>query len=313
MMLKISSAAVVIALSAFAATAQAAAPVTQVTVDGKGVFPESITSTKGGDLIIGGSATGAVYRAKKGSATATVFLDPAKTGIKSVLGVFAHDASNTLYVCSVSPRGAPPAPEQSNLHTFNLATGALIKTYPMPGGAAATCNDVALDKAGNAYVAETTGGRVMRLKKGAAALDEWSKADGLRGADGLGFIDDGQLIVNTVTTGRLFRIPMNKDGSAGAPVELTPSMKLEGPDGIRSIGGKKLLQAESRAARITELTIDGDKATMRVVKGDAASATSMTLVGATVWYNNAKFNYLMDPAMKGQDPGAFTVYSAPLK
>jgi len=313
MMKTCNAAAMAIAMSVIAATAQAAAPA-EVTVQGAAMFPESLTSTRGGDLIIGGSSTGAVYRAKKGAGTASVWIDPAKTGIKSVLGVFAHDASNTLYVCSVSPRGVtPPLDDQSNLHTFNLTTGAHLKTYPLPDGAKSVCNDIALDKAGNAYVAETSGGRILRLKKGGAKLEEWSKDERLKGADGLGFIADGQLIVNTVTTGRLFRIPSSKDGVAGAVVELEPSLKLAGPDGIRAIGGNKLLQAESRAARITEITVNGDKAEIRVVKGETPSATSMTLVGNTVWYNNAKFNYLSDPALKGQDPGAFVIHSAPLK
>ena len=310
-MFKTCCAAAILAL-ATTATAHAAAP-TEVSVNFADAFPESVTSTKAGDLIIGGSRTGAVYRANKGEAEAKLFIDPAKTGIKSVLGVFAVDATNTLYVCSVSPRGAnPPLPEQSNLHTFNLKTGALIKSYPLPGGAAATCNDIALDKAGNAYVAETSGGRILRLKKGGAALEEWSKDERMRGVDGLGFIADGQLIVNTVTSGRMFRIPSDKAGNAGVVVELTPSVKLAAPDGIRSIGGNKLLQAESRAARVTEITIKGDAAEVRVVKDGAANATSMTLVGKTVWFNDSKFNYNTDPALKGQNPLPFLIHSVPL-
>ena len=302
------------ALAATALAGAAHAAVTEVTIEDTGaVFPESMTSTKVGDLILGSSGKGAVYRAKAGSAKATVWLDPAKTGIKSILGVFADDASGTLYVCSVSPQGKPPEPDQSNLHAFNLKTGALKKTYPMPGGAGAVCNDVAVDKKGNAYIAETVGGRVMVLKKGAAAVEEWSKDDRFKGVDGIAFIGgDAKIAINTVTTGRMFTIVRKADGTAGDIVELTPSVKLAAPDGMRGIGGNKVLQAESRAARITEVTIDGDKANVRVVKGEVPSVTSMTLVGKTVWINDSKFNYRQDPALKDKSPEPFTTKSVPL-
>jgi sugar lactone lactonase YvrE len=297
---------------ALAAGAAQAATVNEITIDGSMMFPESIHVSKAGDVYIGGSANGAVYRARKGSAKAELWLDPAKTGFKSALGVFADDASNTFYLCTVSPRGGAPMPEQSNLHAFNLKTGAPIKSYPLPGGAAATCNDVDIDKQGNVFVAETSGGRVLKLKKGGAALESWIADERLRGVDGLAFIDDGQLIVNTVTTSRMFRIPVNKDGSAGAAVELTPSMPLASPDGMRKSGGKRVLQAESRAARVTEITVDGDKAVVRVVKDNAPSTTSMALDGKRVWVLNSKFNYRTDAALKDKSPDPFTVPAVPL-
>ena len=304
--------AAALATTALAGAAHAA--VTEVTIDDTGaVFPESMTSTKAGDLIIGSSGKGSVYRAKAGSAKATVFIDAAKSGIHSVLGVLADDASNTLYVCSVSPQGKPPEPEQSNLHTFDLKTGAVKKTYPMPGGAGAVCNDIALDKKGNAYISETVGGRVLVLKKGGSALEDWSKDDRFKGVDGIAFIQgDGKVVINTVTSGRMFTIVHKADGTAGDIVELTPSVKLGAPDGLRGIGGNKVLQAESRATRVSEVTIDGDKATVRVIKGDATNATGMTLVGKMVWINDSKFSYRQDPALKGKSPEPFTTVAVPL-
>lgn len=303
------------ALATTVLTGAAHAAVTEVTIDDHGaVFPESMTSTKGGDLIIGSSGKGSVYRAKAGSAKATVWLDAAKTGIHSVLGVFSDDASNTLYVCSVSPQGKPPEPEQSNLHAFDLKTGALKKTYPMPGGAGAVCNDVAVDKKGNAFISETVGGRVLELKKGAAAITDWAKDDRFKGVDGIAFIGgDAKVVINTVTSGRMFTIVHKADGTAGEIVELTPSVKLGAPDGMRGIGGNKVLQAESRATRVSEVTIDGDKANVRVIKGDATNATGMTLVGKMVWINDSKFSYRTDPALKDKSPEPFTTVAVPLK
>jgi hypothetical protein len=288
------------------APAMAAAPTT-VVIDGQKVFNESMTATKGGDLIIGGSGTGAVYRAKAGQAKATVWIDATKYGVKSVLGVFAHDASNTLYVCSVSPFGGPPEPALSKMLTFDLKAGGAPKaSYPLPNGGQGLCNDVAVSKAGDAFIADTIGGKVLVLKKGGAAIEEWVASPDLRGADGLAFLDNGDLIVNTVTSGRLFKIAPDKKIT-----ELTPSLKLGGPDGMRSSGGNRVLQAESGGARITEITINGDKAEMRVVHSEPG-VTGVALVGKTVWVNNGKVNYMMDPKLRGQDPGEFSVHAVPL-
>ncbi len=122
-MLKRLAMATALAVMAIAPAVRAAAA-DLATIDDTGVFPESITSTRAGDLIIGSNGKGAVYRAKAGADKATLWLDPAKTGIVAALGVFADDRSNTLYVCSVSPGGAPRQPALSVLRTFDLRTGA---------------------------------------------------------------------------------------------------------------------------------------------------------------------------------------------
>src|ERR1700722_5080018 len=91
---------VILGLAAIGSAANAA-HVDVVTIDDNGVFPESVTSTRAGDLIIGSFAKGAIYRSKAGAARATLWLDPVKTGLRSVLGVLADEHSNTLYVCSI--------------------------------------------------------------------------------------------------------------------------------------------------------------------------------------------------------------------
>ena len=45
---------------------------------------------------------------------------------------------------------------------------------------------------------------------------------------------DGALYVNTFNTGRLFRIPVNADGTAGALVPIETSLPLTRPDGLRT-------------------------------------------------------------------------------
>lgn len=69
-------------------------------------------------------------------------------------------------------------------------------------------------------------------------------------------------------------------GTAGTIAKIETSMPLSRPDGLRSAGPKTLLQAEGQG-RFTELTIDGNRAEVRVVKDGLSGATGLTLVGDT--------------------------------
>ena len=303
--MKCASLAAFLAAVGLGAIAHAAQP---ITIDDTGVFPESMTATQSGDLIVGSSAKGGVYRAKAGAFKAELWIDPATSGMKGLLGVFADDKTHTLYVCSAA-LGAPPGQGDalSALRTFDLSTGAAKAAYPMPGGAKALCNDVAITRDGTVYVSETIGGQVLVLKKGASALATWVKDPKLGFVDGIAIGGDGQVYVNTVTTGHMYRIPIAADGSAGAIEELTPSVKLGGPDGLRAIGGNRFLQAENGVGRVSLVTITGTTATVTPIKEGEPGVTAMALVKGVVWAIDAKMRYRRDPAFKDKDPNPFLI------
>ena len=67
-----------------------------------------------------------------------------------------------------------------------------MKQVIEPGGSGYA--DIAVAKDGTIYVADTAQGRVLRLKKGATALDVWaSDPVVLATVDGLAILDDGAL------------------------------------------------------------------------------------------------------------------------
>ena len=282
-----------------------------ITIDDTGVFPESMTATASGDLIIGSSAKGAIYRAKAGESKATLWIDPKVSGMSGLLGVFADDRTQTLYACSAA-LGAPPGTGDalSALRLFDLRSGAAKAAYPMPGGAKALCNDIAIGKDGTVYVSETIGGQVLVLKKGASALETWVKDPKLGFVDGIAIGGDGAVYVNTVTTGHMYRISVGAGGAAGEITELQPSVKLGGPDGLRSIGGLRFLQAENQVGRISLVTVSGTTATVAPLKEGEPGVTSMALVKGQVWAINAKMAYRRDPALKNKDPNPFLVEPA---
>ena len=70
---------------------------------------------------------------------------------------------------------------------------------------------------------------------------------------------------------------MNADGSAGAVVPIETSMPLSRPDGLRTAGPQTSIQAEGQG-RLTELTISGNRAEVRVVRDSLPGATGVTIV-----------------------------------
>src|SRR6476469_7688185 len=217
---------------------------TQITLGDTAVSPENLSSSRDGTVYFGSMTRGTIYRALPGAPRAEPWILASAAGLTRVLGVLADDESNTLWVCQNATTGAGGAPVvgQPALRSFDLRSGATKGTYPFPPNSR-ICNDIAVSADGTAYVTETLGGRVHRLRPGATRLEVWASDPALEVIDGLAFLADGSLYVNVFTTGRLFRIPVNADGSAGALVPIETSMPLVRPDGLRTAGPKKLIQA----------------------------------------------------------------------
>src|SRR3954468_5320072 len=72
--------------------------------DGR-IFPESLTSTKNGDLYFGSLGLDSVYRAKSKESQATVWIKPKTNGLTTVLGVLADEKAGVLWVCTSASGG----------------------------------------------------------------------------------------------------------------------------------------------------------------------------------------------------------------
>ena len=255
---------------------------TEVTVNDTGIQAENLTSSQDGSVYFGSTAKGTIYRAAPGAAQAEAWIQAATAGLTNVLGVLADDKSDTLWVCqnSTGGRGGAPVAGQTALRSFDLKSGTAKGTYNFPSNGG-VCNDMAVGSDGTVYATESFANRIHRLKPGAKELDLWVPADPrLAGVDGIAILGDGAVYVNTFFGGEIFRIPVNADGSAGTMTKIETSMPLSRPDGLRTVGPKTLIQAEGQG-RMTELTIDGDRANVRVVKDGLSAATGVTLVGDT--------------------------------
>jgi sugar lactone lactonase YvrE len=282
--------------------------------DGK-IFPESLTSTKNGTIYFGSLGQDSVYRATGKEEKASVWIQPKSNGLMTVLGVFADEPAGTLWVCASATggRGGAPVVGETALKAFNLKDASFKASYPFPNGG--LCNDIAVAKDGTVYATDTTGARVLRLKKGATAFEAWAADAMLLGTvDGVALLADGNVYVNSVGQGTLLRIPVKADGSAGAIAKLETSKPLTQPDGMRSVGSKTMLLVEG-AGRLDEVTINGDKAEVKVLREGLTGPTAVTVAGGTAYVAEARLNFRNDPKLREQDPGPFRAlgftYKAP--
>jgi hypothetical protein len=301
-------------LFATCAAAAASRPAVDVIIDDTAVFPESVTSMSDGTLI-NGSVKGIVYRAQGTAPKAIPWIHATpENGMLSILGVLADEKAQTLWLCSAAMPvpGAPPAAgKASALMTFDLHSGKQKGVFPLPPPQS-TCNDITIDKDGTAYASDTPNGRIFKLAKGAKALELYAQDDKLKGIDGIVFGGDGTLYANIVTRGALVRIDRKADKSFAGVTELALSEPVKGPDGFRLISGNRFVLAEGNSGRIDEVTIDGDKAQIKVLREGLISPPGVTVVGPTVFAIEGKINYLMDPKLRGQDPGVFKAYAISL-
>jgi streptogramin lyase len=255
----------------------------EITINDTGTQAENLTSSEDGSVYFGSTAKGTIYRAAPGAARAEAWIHASTSGLTNVLGVFADDTRNTLWVCqnNTGGRGGEAIVGQTALRSFDLKSGAAKGTYPFPSNGG-VCNDMAIAADGTVYATESFANRVHRLRPGATALDVWSTDQRFGGIDGIAILADGAVYVNTFFGGELFRIPVNVDGSAGTIVKIETSLPLTRPDGLRRVGPRTLLQAEGQG-RVTELTIDGNRANVRVLKDGLSGATGVTRVGDTAF------------------------------
>jgi hypothetical protein len=215
------------------------------------VFPESISVTSDGTLLIAGSEKGIIYKAAPGATVAQTWITREQGGFEGfLLGIYADEPHGVFYVCS----DVAGPPRKAAFTAFDLKTGAKKATYAFPDGG--LCNDFITAPDGTVYATDTVLGRIIRLKPGAAEPDVWANdSAGLEGIDGIAFAG-GKLYFNNVRKNLLQRIEINPDGSSGAITTLQLSGAIAGPDGMRVGPGEVLLITENRTGKLTEAKID---------------------------------------------------------
>jgi hypothetical protein len=244
--------------------------------------PESLTIAPGGILIVGSASTPFVYKVRPGSTTAEKFVDASAEGEGTFFfGMLADAATNTLWTCQLTPvPGATPVKRHTALRGFDLATGAPKIRWNLPGDNS-TCNDFAIGPDKALYISDTANSKIYRLPAGASAAELFLEDRALYGIDGITFLN-GTLYVNNVFSNNLYRIPVDSAGKPGQPVDIWMDQPIKGPDGMRAAHGK-LLVAENGSGRISVITVNGDKASVMVIKEGLVTPTAVEPAGDVIW------------------------------
>lgn len=296
-------------------SAQAEAPA-EIIAPGERLFTESLTSTADGSVIIGSVGGRTIFRARPGESRAEAWIQPGTDGLAGVFGVLADGQSGTLWACSGTfgaPPGAGAPPPPSALHAFDLKTGAPKGKWTVPT-AGGFCNDVAVGADGTAYITDTSNMEVASLKPGAQALEVWAGSDGSFGPkggilDGIAVVQD-KVVVNALRTGKLFSVPIGKDGKAGAVAEVKLDRPLEAPDGQRSWGPDSILVVEGGSGgKLSKVTLSGanlDTGKVTTIKeGFPDGPVAVTVVGETAYVLEGQLGLMRAPPNPDAKPKPF--------
>jgi sugar lactone lactonase YvrE len=269
------------------------ANVAELTLPGNNYYPESLNIAADGSLFVGSLATGQVVKFAPGSTNAEVFV-PTGT-INAVAGVLTDNTGGALYICADDLSTQNPA--LPAVRSYRLADGTPLATYPFPS--AGFCNDMAFDGQHNLYVTDS-GGKIYKLPNGGTALSLWSSDPSLApptpqgfGADGIVWDGQSSLYVGTFNNNTLLRFPINADGSAGTPVNITVTPTLNAPDGIRLLNANTLLLVEGGAGNLTQVAINGNTATATVLQNGLNGPTSVAMFGGYGWVSEGQLGHFL--------------------
>jgi glucose/arabinose dehydrogenase/mono/diheme cytochrome c family protein len=276
----------------------------EITIAGDRIFPESLTSTSDGRVIIGSIGTRSIFSAKPGASTAEPWIAADGEAGLGVFGVFADEENGILWACFSSPRGSrDPSPTPSTLKAFDLQSGALKSHYmlPTPG---AFCNDIAVGDDGTPYISDTANMEVDRLTPSRNHLEVWvgNGAFGQKGGvlDGISVLGN-RLYVNTLATSKLFAVPIGSDGKPGVVSEVKMDRPMDRPDGMRKFGDSSMLVVEGGGAgRLSLIEVNGDSGHVTTLKeGYPDGVVSVAVVGDTAYVLEGQLKLLF-----GSDPQA---------
>jgi len=279
-------------------------------------FPEGVAVDRNGNFYMGSMDLGLIYKGTPDNPTAAPFIAAGSNGLVSVLGMYADDPTNTLWVCSSDAgNGSLKGTSPVAIKAFDLTTGAAKASFAWPAPAvpiAGTtvngfCNDLTVDADGNVYATDSWYPRIIRLKKGATALDEWINNPVLgAGQWHLNGIDVDQSSSNVFVfdqgsdaqSGKLFRIPILGTGAAGTPTQITTPAPLAHPDGLKIIAPNLIAMGEAAGA-MSLIRVTNNTATVETVKSGLRGVATLALSQASAWVVEGQGDHFWDPTNAG--------------
>jgi sugar lactone lactonase YvrE len=188
-------------------------------------LPEGLAVTKNGSMFVGFAPTGEIVRVRPGGAVSHVATLPNGSGLLAGLEL---DDRGRLFAALASFDAATEGIWRVSRHGVRRVAALPANTFP---------NGIAF-RGKAMYVTDSFGGAVYRIRDGRARV--WFQSKLLIGdlsssfpvgANGIQFLGGDAYVVND-QKGRLVRIPVRRNGIAGAPVVLLHDPAIIGADGI---------------------------------------------------------------------------------
>lgn len=228
-----------------------------------------------------GSATEGSITRVDADGTETLFFEPMPSESLRTLGITIDAQARRLWVC-VDDSGSAGV-GGGGIWTFDLGTGDLEMQFDLTtAGENPTCNDIALDSEGVAYVSDSANPRIYRANPEDGVIETWaddpllSPDGGAFGGNGIAVTEDDQYVMlsktfATTMTPRLLRIE-RADPSNISGITTTPA--LDGvADGMSFLDGDLYIAIVSNGA-ILRLTSDDDWQTAAITATPGVSGTS---------------------------------------
>ncbi len=226
----------------------------------QGQLPESIATDKTGNIYVSFALAHTVEQITPSGSASTFAVLPAGAPL---LGVTTDPEGNVYALLNAS--------SPANKGVWRITpdgTQTLLANFPTAG----LLNALAFDDRGNLYVTDSFTASIYRIAKDGTAsvwLNDPTDLGGIAtnacgsfpagplGANGIAFNHGGLYVLNT-TQGMIVRIPVNPDGSPGAPAVFAgPTCSLWGADGQAFDNGRNLYVAVNIQNKVVRIDASG--------------------------------------------------------
>lgn len=229
-------------------------------------------------FFIGSQSKGTITRVAA-DGTESIFVTPPAGQDWLTLGIAIDDSARRLWACA--QRSDEAAQE---IWLFDLDSGDRVLSFPLSDvEAGSTCNDIALDGNGNAYVSDSENPRVYRADEDSESVEAWADdallsptGAGIFGGNGIAVSEDDRFVIVSKTSSgsppRLLRIAL---GDPSDVSELVTTPDLDGfADGMSFLDGD-LYIAMVGGGNVARLRSDDDWATASVVLVPAGGGSTV--------------------------------------
>jgi sugar lactone lactonase YvrE len=264
-----------------------------------------------GRVFVASITTGRIVVFGPGEKTSRDFIDVAKAGVDSAMGIEVDSGRSRLWACTAAfGVDQTPGNHPTAVLAFDLRSGALLQTLPLPKGG--LCNDLVITRNGALVVTDSFSPRLLVLRTGANAIEElvsnaaFAPPVGGFGVDGVIELDDGSLLISKNTAGELLRVT-EPFGNTPSVTRVTTSRPLANADGLVLGPDGRIYLAEPDFAgtngRIDTVVLDGPNARIETMADGLTTPLGVVVSSAGFWPVEGRMGPVLSPDRKNEDPG----------